>query len=177
MKRTLLTAALLSTLVLTGCQPYGGGYRNSYGPSYVGQAQEVQQIDIVSVTPEAITVQNPNGGQTSKTIGTLIGAVAGAAIGGAVDRHRDPWGHRHPGGLGIAAGAVVGGTAGYAAGSWAGNRNSQSEGASITFRTTEGYTYTTLQAARACMFRPGPASMMNSGQGTVTIQPNNPGGC
>ena len=155
--KKLTLAIVAATVVLAGCANDGRYYRSdTYQAGAVNQAQQAQ-----------VAVSNTDNRSDAKTIGTIIGAIAGAAI-GSHNNHDTT--SRVLGGL---AGGAIGNIAG---GAVAGDRTSYVDGVQLTFRYNNKL-YNSAQVGRVCEFKPGLAVMISTTPTETRIQPNNPGGC
>lgn len=160
--------ALAGVLMLAGCANDGTAYRSDvYWAGQVNQAQEVKTVQIIAVMPARITVDNRYQRDESATVGTILGALAGAVVGVVVSDSPD---------------AVVAGTVGGAAlGNLTGKGVSGSgerfvEGVQITFRQGDRI-FNSAQVGRVCEFKTGTAIMVSPSPNETRIQPNNPYGC
>lgn len=166
--KSLATIAMLSTMMsgtvaLSGCQGSADSYAaDVYDTSQLNEKQETRTIEIISVLPAKVTVDNVEGKRTAQTIGTILGAVAGGITGYNV------------GGGGSTAGALAGATAGGASGAAAGslvNDKTIVEGVSLSYK--EGTKiYTSTQVGRACQFTPGVAVVITTKANETRVQPN-----
>ena len=167
MKKVALAASVAS-LVLAGCANDGRYYRSdTYAAGAVNQAQQVRTVEILSIGPAQVAVSNTENRGDAQTIGTIIGAIAGAAIG---SHSRHDTASRVIGGL---AGGAVGNIAGGAVG---GDRTSYVDGVQLTFRYNNKL-YNSAQVGQVCEFKPGLAIMISTTPTETRIQPNNPNGC
>ncbi|HIR21274.1 MAG TPA: glycine zipper 2TM domain-containing protein [Candidatus Aphodousia faecalis] len=167
MKKIALAAAV-AALVLSGCANDGRYYRSdTYAATSVNQAQQVRTVEILSIGNAQVAVSNTDNRSDAKTIGTILGAIAGAAIG---SHNNHDTASRVLGGL---AGGAVGNIAGGAVG---GDRTSYVDGVQLTFRYNNKL-YNSAQVGRVCEFKPGLAVMISTTPTETRIQPNNPGGC
>ena len=170
-KRFLLASVLATTVALTGCVSDGGNrYRSDvYSVNNVNRVQRVETITIQSVTPAQIALPRNEGQDRSEITGTIIGAIAGAAIGN----------HGHH----STSSRVMGGIAGAALGNLAGNAiggqvsSDYADGVQITWRGKDGNLYQSAQVGRLCEFKVGPALLVAPNSGDARVQPNNPLGC
>lgn len=167
MKKLALLAAL-ATLGLAGCANDGRYYRSdTYQAGAVNQAQQVRTVEILAIGQAKVAVDNDTNRSDAKTIGTLLGAVAGAAIG---SHNNHDTSSRVLGGL---AGAAVGNIAG---GAVAGSHTSYVDGVQLTFRY-ENKIYNSAQVGNPCEYKTGLAVMISTSPTETRIQPNNPNGC
>lgn len=167
MKKLALLAAL-AALGLAGCANDGRYYRSdTYQAGAVNQAQQVRTVEILAIGQARVAVDNDTNRNDAKTIGTIIGAVAGAAIG---SHNNHDTSSRVLGGL---AGAAVGNIAG---GAVAGSRTSYVDGVQLTFRY-DNKIYNSAQVGRPCEYKTGWAVMISTSPTETRIQPNNPYGC
>ena len=96
-KKIAACGALSAALLLAGCANDGTAYRSDvYWAGQVNQAQEVKTVQIIAVMPARITVDNRRDRSDSATMGTILGALAGAAV-GAVERFARRRGGGHSG--------------------------------------------------------------------------------
>lgn len=167
-KKIAAIGALAGVLMLAGCANDGTAYRSDvYWSGQVNQAQEVKTVQIIAVMPARITVDNRYQRDESATVGTILGALAGAVVGVVVSDSPD---------------AVVAGTVGGAAlGNLTGKGVSGSgerfvEGVQITFRQGDRI-FNSAQVGRVCEFKTGTAIMVSPSPNETRIQPNNPYGC
>ena len=167
-KKIAAIGALAGVLMLAGCANDGTAYRSDvYWAGQVNQAQEVKRVQIIAVMPARITVDNRYQRDESATVGTILGALAGAVVGVVVSDSPD---------------AVVAGTVGGAAlGNLTGKGVSGSgerfvEGVQITFRQGDRI-FNSAQVGRVCEFKTGTAIMVSPSPNETRIQPNNPYGC
>ena len=175
MKKIALAAAV-ATLVLSGCANNGRYYRSdTYAATSVNQAQQVRTVEILSIGTAQVAVSNTDNRSDAKTIGTILGAIAGAAIG---SHNNHDTASRVLGGLaGGAVGNIAGGAVGnIAGGAVGGERTSYVDGVQLTFRYNNKL-YNSAQVGRVCEFKPGLAVMISTTPTETRIQPNNPGGC
>ena len=167
-KKIAAIGALAGVLMLAGCANDGTADRSDvYWAGQVNQAQEVKTVQIIAVMPARITVDNRYQRDESATVGTILGALAGAVVGVVVSDSPD---------------AVVAGTVGGAAlGNLTGKGVSGSgerfvEGVQITFRQGDRI-FNSAQVGRVCEFKTGTAIMVSPSPNETRIQPNNPYGC
>ncbi len=168
-KKIPLVLAISSVLMLAGCSSDGLFYRSdTYSAMAVNQAQEVRTVEILSVGIAKVAVPNEENRSNSQTIGTLLGAIAGAAIG---NHGNHDTASRVMGGLaGAAVGHIVAdGTTGYSSTSYV-------DGVQITFRYNNKL-FSSAQVGQVCEYKLGPAIMISMTPTETRIQPNNPSGC
>lgn len=160
--------ALSAALLLAGCANDGTAYRSDvYWAGQVNQAQEVKTVQIISVMPARITVDNRYERDDSATMGTILGALAGAVIGASVSDSPDA----------VVAGTVGGAALGNVAGKgMSGGPEKFVEGVQITFRYDDKI-FNSAQVGRVCEYKPGTAIMVSPSPNETRIQPNNPYGC
>lgn len=168
MKKITLVASLV-TLALVGCANDGTYYRSdTYYAQGVNQAQEVRTVEILSIGVAKVAVPNRENRNEAEKIGTVLGAIAGVAIG---SHNNHDTSSRVLGGL---AGAAVGNMAGSAV---AGNKStSYVDGVQITFRYNNKL-FNSAQVGQPCEYKLGPAIMVSTSPTETRIQPNNPYGC
>lgn len=166
-KVTLITS--FAVLALAGCANDGTYYRSdTYYAQGVNQAQEVRTVEILSIGVAKVAVPNKESRGNAEKIGTVIGAIAGTAIG---SHNNHSTSSRVLGGL---AGAAVGNIAGSAV---AGNQSTTYvDGVQITFRYNNKL-FNSAQVGQPCEYKLGPAIMVSTSPTETRIQPNNPYGC
>lgn len=157
--RQLIVPLLLGAL--SGCAATGEGYRaDVYTAGQVNSAQNAEAIEIVSILPAKIEVDNSQQRQQAQVGGAMLGALGGGLGGGL-------------GGLSGAgtAGTTIGGAAvGAAAGSLVPDKR-YVEGVTLAF-TKSGEMFTSTQVGRRCEFKQGTAILVNTGGNETRIQPN-----
>ena len=156
----------LSCAVLAGCANPGTQYRpDVYAPNQLNRPQSVSTVEIISINPARIALNNDDARSDAQLAGAVLGAIAGAAVGN--HNHHD------------SSSRVLGGVAGGALGGLAGSavpRQTFQEGVQVVYRTSSGQVRQSTQLGRACEYRIGPAVMAGAG-GETRVQPNNPYGC
>lgn len=161
-KYALLISSLVSVLALTGCQSNADSYAaDVYETSNLNGKQETKTVNLISILPAKISVDNTENKKTAQTFGAILGAVAGGVAG-----HNVGTGSA----LGTGAGAVGGGAVGAAAGSLVKDKVLV-EGVSLTYK--EGTKiYTSTQVGKACQFTTGLAVVISTKENETRIQPN-----
>ena len=157
-----------AALLLAGCANDGTAYRSDvYWAGQVNQAQEVKTVQIIAVMPARVTVDNRRDRSDSATMGTILGALAGAAVGAVVSDSPDA----------VVAGTVGGAALGNVAGKgFSGRSENFVEGVQITFRYDDKI-FNSAQVGRVCEYKTGTAIMVSPAPNETRIQPNNPYGC
>lgn len=118
-------------------------------------------VNIISILPAKVAVDNAQNKRNAQAFGALIGAVAGGVIGHNVGSGSNS---------GTTAGAVGGGAVGAAAGSMV-NDKTLVEGVSLTYK--EGTkVYTSTQVGKECQFTTGLAVVITTTYNETRIQPN-----
>lgn len=169
MKVKIAALGVLATaFLIAGCANDGTAYRSDvYWAGQVNQAQEVKTVQIIAVMPARITVDNRYERDDSATMGTILGALAGAVIGASVSNSPDA----------VIAGTVGGAALGNVTGKGvSGRQENFVEGVQITFRIGDKI-YNSAQVGRVCEFKTGTAIMVSPKPNETRIQPNNPYGC
>lgn len=111
MKNIFKVAAIALTLGLTGCAADGQQYRaNAFAAEETGFEDGARVVEIVTITPAKIYVNNQQQKQAVSAIGSVLGAVAGGIAGYSVGGHRSVMGAV----AGVAGGAGLGAAAGAA---------------------------------------------------------------
>lgn len=167
-KKIAACGALSAALLLAGCANDGTAYRSDvYWAGQVNQAQEVKTVQIIAVMPARVTVDNRRDRSDSATMGTILGALAGAAVGAVVSDSPDA----------VVAGTVGGAALGNVAGKgFSGRSENFVEGVQITFRYDDKI-FNSAQVGRVCEYKTGTAIMVSPAPNETRIQPNNPYGC
>lgn len=162
LNKTCLAVALSASFTLIGCQSNADNYAaDVYEPGQLNSKQETKTVDIISVLPAKVAVDNTQNKQAAQTIGVILGALAGGVAGHNVGSG---------GGLATTAGAVGGGALGAAAGSLVKDKTLV-EGISLTYR--EGTkVYTSTQVGKECQFTTGLAVVISTRNDETRIQPN-----
>ena len=162
LNKTCLIATLLASFSLAGCQANADNYAaDVYEPGQLNSKQETKTVDIISVLPAKVAVDNRENKQAAQTIGVILGALAGGVAGHNVGSGS---------GLATTAGAVGGGALGAAAGSLVKDKTLV-EGISLTYR--EGTkVYTSTQVGKECQFTTGLAVVISTRNDETRIQPN-----
>lgn len=161
-KYALLISSLVSVLALTGCQSNAdSSAADVYETSNLNGKQETKTVNLISILPAKISVDNTENKKAAQTFGAILGAVAGGVAG-----HNVGTGSA----LGTGAGAVGGGAVGAAAGSLVKDKVLV-EGVSLTYK--EGTKiYTSTQVGKACQFTTGLAVVISTKENETRIQPN-----
>ncbi len=157
-----LLLSILAPLMLTGCQNNADSYAaNVYDTTQLNNKQETKTVNIISILPAKVAVDNTQNKQAAQTFGAVLGLVAGGVAGHNV-------GSRSA--LGTTAGAVGGGALGAAAGSMVKDKVLV-EGVSLTYK--EGTkVFTSTQVGRTCEFTSGLAVVIATKDNETRIQPN-----
>ncbi|AOM42949.1 hypothetical protein [Xenorhabdus hominickii] len=151
-----------SSIVMSGCQSNADSFAaDVYDTTQLNGKQETTTVNIISVLPAKIVVENKSNKEAAQTFGAILGAVAGGVVGYNVGSGS---------GAGIAAGAVGGGAVGAAAGSMIKDKVLV-EGVSLTYKEKTKI-YTSTQVGRICQFTPGLAVIISTKANETRIQPN-----
>ncbi len=160
MKTTLKTSAIVSAFVLTGCAATGQDLRaTSYDASELNQNQEVTAVNIISIMPAKINIDNSKQKRQAQVGGGMFGAIAGG-VGGAF--------------LGKGAGALIGGAAGTAIGAASGslvNDKVMVDGVTLAYKINDSLKSST-QVGLLCEYINGTAIMVKTTENNTRIQPN-----
>ena len=109
LKKCLLPVAMLASFTLAGCQSNADDHAaDVYQTDQLNTKQETKTVNIISILPAKVAVDNAQNKRNAQAFGALIGAVAGGVIGHNVGSGSNS---------GTTAGAVGGGAVGAAAGS------------------------------------------------------------
>lgn len=158
----VLPAALLFPLFLAACAPNTTQYAaNSYKTTQLNSRQETKTVEIISITPAKVMVDNSEQKRKAQTIAALGGAVLGGVIG-----HHSGSGSN----TNTAVGAGVGGATGAIAGGVVKDQV-EVEGVSLTYKD-EGKVYTSTELGKSCEFTTGIAVLLSSDSKETRIQPN-----
>ncbi|EEW1808236.1 TPA: hypothetical protein JY337_002504 [Escherichia coli] len=161
-KKYTLCALVVSAILLSGCQSGGADYAaDVYDTAQLNSKQETKTVNIISVLPAKVKVDNKANKEAAQTFGAVLGAVAGGVAGYNVKGTST-------------LGAVAGGTGGAALGAAAGSLVSDKtivEGVSLTYK--EGTkVFTSTQVGKACQFTTGLAVLISTKDNETRIQPN-----
>lgn len=155
-------SSLLLVSLLSGCQSNADQYAaDVFTPGQLNTPQETRTVNILSVLPAKIAVDNTDNHNTAVLVGTVIGAIAGGVVGFALGSGGD---------LATAGGAVGGATIGAVTGSTVNTRNIV-EGVSLSYKD-DTKIFTSVQAGRACQFTTGLAVVFMTQKNETRIQPN-----
>lgn len=161
-KGLIFLSSLLATIFL-GCANNQQLGADVYDATQLNTKQEAKTIQIITVTPAKVLVDNKQNKQTAQTIGGILGAVGGAIIGYNVGG-----GSR---GAGALAGGAGGGAIGLAAGSMVDDKVVV-DGVTITYKENNKI-YSSTQAGKVCQFKAGEIALLITTQSNETrIQPN-----
>lgn len=160
-KKCLLPVAMLASFTLAGCQSNADDHAaDVYQTDQLNTKQETKTVNIISILPAKVAVDNSQNKRNAQAFGALIGAVAGGVIGHNVGSGSNS---------GTTAGAVGGGAVGAAAGSMV-NDKTLVEGVSLTYK--EGTkVYTSTQVGKECQFTTGLAVVITTTYNETRIQP------
>lgn len=146
---------------LIGCAATGENLRsNVYTAAQVNSAQEAKAIEIISVLPAQIEIDNSKQKQQAQVGGAMLGALGGGLGGGLGGLSS----------LGTAGTTVGGAVVGGAAGSLVPDKRLV-EGVTIAF-SEGGRIFTSTQVGRQCEFHVGTAVVVSTTQNETRIQPN-----
>lgn len=161
-KKSILPLMVLSSLILAGCQSNADEHAaDVYQTDQLNAKQETKTVNIISILPAKVAVDNTQNKQAAQAFGAVIGAVAGGIAGHNVGSGST---------LNTTAGAVGGGAAGAAAGSLVKDKTLV-EGVSLTYK--EGTkVYTSTQVGKSCQFTTGLAVVISTNYNETRIQPN-----
>lgn len=147
---------------ISGCQSNADEYAaDVYEANQLNSKQETKTVNIISVLPAKVAVDNTANKQAAQTFGAILGAVAGGVAGHNVGTGSN---------LGTAAGAVGGGAVGAAAGTLVKDK-SIVEGVSLTYKDGTKM-FTSTQVGKSCQFTPGLAVVISTKNNETRIQPN-----
>lgn len=154
----IFTALLgLGSSPLAGCQKAGNTLEpNVYSAHSLNTPQQVKRIEILSLTPARVEVDNSRNRQNIQIASGVLGAVLGGVIGSNQGE--------------TTIGTAAGGAAGAGAASMMHDKKLV-DGVSITY-SYEGTTLNAIHVGRMCGYTPGPATALITGPSTIRIQPN-----
>ena len=157
----LCVLAVTSSLI-SGCQSTGTDYAaDVYDTTQLNSKQETKTVNIISVLPAKIKVDNKANKEAAQTFGAVLGAVAGGVVGYNVKGTST---------LGAVAGGAGGGALGAAAGSLVSDKTIV-EGVSLTYKE-DTKVFTSTQVGKACQFTTGLAVLISTKNNETRIQPN-----
>lgn len=164
MKNIFKVAAIALTLGLTGCAADGQQYRaNAFAAEETGFEDGARVVEIVTVTPAKIYVNNQQQKQAVNAIGSVLGAVAGGIVGYSAGGHRSVMGAV----AGVAGGAALGGAAGAMV-----KDKVAVDGVVISYRNDGAEKLNVVKhVGRVCEYRIGNSLAVGEGKNTK-IQPN-----
>lgn len=158
--KTSIAAVVLASVALTGCANNADQYAaDAYQVDQLNSKQETKTVNIISVVPAKVFVDNKDNQDTAKAVGTVLGAVVGAVLGYQTG---SDWGTAAAG----VAGATVGGVAGGMT-----KGKVQVDGVSLTYKE-DTKVYTSTQVGKQCMFSTGMAVVITTKANETRIQPN-----
>lgn len=161
-KKCTLSIALLAAISLTGCQSNADDYAaDVYDTQHLNAKQETKTVNIISVLPAKVAVDNTANKKAAQTFGAILGAVAGGVAG-----HNTGSGSA----LGTTAGAVGGGAVGAAAGTMVKDKTIV-EGVSLIYKE-DTKIFTSTQVGKTCQFTTGLAMVISTKDNETRIQPN-----
>lgn len=158
--KKLLLSGLVSSLILTGCATVTSDDLGAdvYDTTQLNTQQETKTVTILSVLPAKVLVDNKENKQMAQAAGTILGGIAGAALG-----------YQHSN-LAAVAGGAAGATGGAVVGSMVKDKV-KVEGVSLTYKQGSKV-FTSTQAGRKCQFKPGLAVVITTKVNETRIQPN-----
>ncbi len=161
----LTSLVVASTYLLAACTTGESLRADVYRPGEVNQAQNVEIVNILSVSSARVAVDNSENKKRAQLGGALLGAIGGALIGNNHGRY------------GASSGAAIGGTAGAIGGSMVSDEAIVS-GVSLTYqKPNSNKVLNSVQVGKLCEFKTGKAMVISAKKNETRIQPNNPGGC
>ncbi|HCO8236584.1 glycine zipper 2TM domain-containing protein [Escherichia fergusonii] len=161
-KKSISIIMLCLSAGISGCQSNADEYAaDVYEANQLNSKQETKTVNIISVLPAKVAVDNTANKQAAQTFGAILGAVAGGVAGHNVGTGSN---------LGTAAGAVGGGAVGAAAGTLVKDK-SIVEGVSLTYKDGTKM-FTSTQVGKSCQFTPGLAVVISTKNNETRIQPN-----
>jgi len=81
-KKCLLPVAMLASFTLAGCQSNADDHAaDVYQTDQLNTKQETKTVNIISILPAKVAVDNSQNKRNAQAFGALIGAVAGGVIG------------------------------------------------------------------------------------------------
>ncbi|MEG5932494.1 hypothetical protein UXN85_20725 [Enterobacter hormaechei] len=160
MKKLTLIALLVSATTLTGCANTGAEYAaDVYAADQLNTRQETHTINILSVLPAKVKVDNKANKEAAQNVGMVLGAIAGAVLG---YQSGNSWGTAAGGGAGGVIGAVA--TAGV-------KDKVLVDGVTISYKDGEKV-YSSTQVGRQCLFTTGLAAVITTQTNETRVQPN-----
>ncbi len=148
-KHSMYVGVVALSLGIAACaqQPYRDGYARGYGQSYSASKQICENCGVVMQVEQVYIERNDS------TVGTLLGAIIGGALGNTV-------GH----GRGRSAATIVGAVAGGAVGNAMGKRNGRQVPAwRIVMRMSDGRIASLIQRQQP-QLRRGDAVVIRAGR-------------
>ncbi|MGI9440107.1 MAG: hypothetical protein ACR2OT_03905 [Parvibaculales bacterium] len=150
--------ALLFSMTLAACVDPGATHKSDvYEAGEVNKRQEVKSVNIITIQPAKVQVSNKH----NQEIAQGIGAIFGAALGGAIGNNNDD------DGLGVVLGTGIGSAAGAAV-----QRSKVLvDGVQIIYKEADRI-LSSAQVAKPCEFAPGPALVIVTESNETRIQSN-----
>lgn len=158
----MLAFLVTSAAGLSGCQSNADEYAaDVYDAGQLNSRQETKTVNIISVIPAKVAVDNKSNKQAAQAFGAVLGAVAGGVAGHNIGTGSS---------LGTTAGAVGGGAVGAAAGSLVKDKT-LAEGVSLSYKDGTKL-FTSTQVGKPCQFTTGLAVVISTKNNETRIQPN-----
>lgn len=160
--KSSIAALLIASSALTGCANTGDEYAaDVYQADQLNARQETHTINILSILPARVAVDNKANKDAAKTVGMIVGALAGAALGYQIGGNQ-----ALNAGAGGAAGAVMGTVA------TAGVKDKVLvDGVTLSYKDGDKV-FSSTQVGRDCMFTKGLAVVITTQANETRVQPN-----
>lgn len=157
--KTSIAAIVLASVALTGCANNADSYAaDVYQVDQLNSRQETKTVNIISVLPAKVAVDNKANHDAAQAVGTILGAIAGAALGYQASD------------MGAAAAGLAGATVGAVAGGVTKDKV-MVDGVSLTYKEDDKV-YTSTQVGKQCLFTTGTAVVITTKVNETRVQPN-----
>lgn len=162
MKTSLkIVVVLMAAVSATACAPNVNKYKaNAYNTNQLNQKQELTVINILSITPAQVVVDNSENVNNAKMAVGFLGALAGGLA--AANNSNS----QYAGATGAVGGAALGaGAVGMIA-----DNEVMVDGVTVSYQQGDKL-FTSSQVGELCEFKQGTAMLIGSGNET-RVQPN-----
>lgn len=153
---------MLASFTLAGCQSNANNHAaNVYQTNQLNTKQKTKTVNIISILPAKVAVNNSQNKQNAQAFGALIGAVAGSVISHNVKSSSNS----------KTTASAVGSKAVSAAASSIVNNKTLVKSVSLTYKKSTKV-YTSTQVSKKCQFTTSLAVVITTTYNKTRIQPN-----
>ncbi|MCT4703575.1 hypothetical protein MUA02_17095 [Enterobacteriaceae bacterium H20N1] len=157
-----IAAIVFASVALAGCADNADKYAaDVYQVGQLNSKQETKTVNIISILPAKVAVDNTANKNTARNMGAVVGALAGAVVGFNT-------------GSNSTLNAVAGGAGGGVVGSMASAGVKDTvmvDAVSLTYKE-DTKVFTSTQVGKACQFSTGLAVVITTKADETRIQPN-----